>query len=90
MVALRSRLISAFADADMTKEKDMQPADAFYMTTIILTELMMVAMLLHVINYSGFTRAQKGWYIATFIAIMVWAIYKGISSSATVLYAKPG
>ena len=49
----------------------MQPADAFYMTTIVLTELMMLAMLLHVINYSGFTKAQKAWYLATFISIMV-------------------
>ena len=33
----------------------------------------MVAMVLHVINYSGFHKKQKAWYIATFVAIMFCA-----------------
>ena len=43
----------------------------FYMSAIILTELMMIAMTLHVLHYSGFTREQKTWYLLTFTAIML-------------------
>jgi hypothetical protein len=32
---------------------------------------MMLAMTIHVINYSGFTRLEKGWYVGTFVAIML-------------------
>ncbi|MBO4666900.1 MAG: HD domain-containing protein, partial [Bacilli bacterium] len=39
----------------------------------MLTELMMFAMMLHVIFYSGFTKVQKFWYLATFISIMLCA-----------------
>ena len=46
----------------------------FYMCLIMLTELMMIAMILHVIFYSGFTKVQKFWYLATFISIMLCAI----------------
>ncbi|MCR4561864.1 MAG: HD domain-containing protein [Bacilli bacterium] len=42
----------------------------FYSWCTILTELMMIAMILHVVRYSGFTKQQKGWFLATFIAIM--------------------
>lgn len=45
----------------------------FYMSAIILTELMMIAMTLHVLHYSGFTREQKTWYLLTFGAIMLCA-----------------
>ena len=45
----------------------------FYLSLIILTELLMLAMMLHVINYSGFTKVQKRWYIFTFIAVMLCA-----------------
>ena len=45
----------------------------FYMCIIILTELMMLAMTLHVVHYSGFTRTQKTWYILTFIDVMLCA-----------------
>lgn len=47
--------------------------DGFYISTIILTELMMIAMTLHVLNYSGFTRVQKMWYILTFVSVMLCA-----------------
>ncbi|MBO4283218.1 MAG: HD-GYP domain-containing protein [Clostridia bacterium] len=43
----------------------------FYMSAIILTELMMIAMTLHVLHYSGFTREQKTWYLLTFLAVML-------------------
>ena len=43
----------------------------FYMSAIILTELMMIAMTLHVLHYSGFTREQKTWYLLTFTAVML-------------------
>ena len=45
-----------------------------YAGTILLTELMMLAMIIHVMNYSGFTKVEKTWYIATFGAIMVCAL----------------
>ena len=45
----------------------------FYMCIIILTELLMLAMTLHVLNYSGFTKRQKAWYILTFLSVMFCA-----------------
>ena len=45
----------------------------FYSCVIIITELLMVSMILHVVNYSGFTRTQKFWYLVTFIAVMFCA-----------------
>ncbi|MBR5768935.1 MAG: hypothetical protein IKX98_02395, partial [Clostridia bacterium] len=47
--------------------------DGFYVSTIIITELMMFAMTLHVLIYSGFTRVQKMWYILTFVSVMLCA-----------------
>ena len=45
----------------------------FYMCVIILTELLMLAMTLHVVNYTGFTKTQKTWFILTFAAVMLCA-----------------
>lgn len=45
----------------------------FYTSIIILTELLMLAMTLHVLNYSGFTKTQKSWYLLTFLSIMLCA-----------------
>ena len=45
----------------------------FYSNVIILTELLLLTMTLHVLNYSGFKKEQKAWYIATFLAIMLCA-----------------
>jgi HD-GYP domain-containing protein (c-di-GMP phosphodiesterase class II) len=42
----------------------------FYLSTVILTEFMMLAMMVHVIRYNGFKRREKIWYILTFSAIM--------------------
>ena len=47
--------------------------DRFYMWIIIVTELMMLAMTLHVITYSGFKKVQKSWYVLTFVSIMLCA-----------------
>lgn len=44
--------------------------DSFYLWAIIITELLMIAMIIHVIHYSGFTRTQKKWYVLTFSAIV--------------------
>ena len=44
-----------------------------YMGTIILTDLLMLTMSLHVLNYPGFTRTEKCWYLYTFIAIFFCA-----------------
>lgn len=44
--------------------------NGFYVSLIILIELMMLAMVIHVICYSGFKRNQKVWYLLTFIAVM--------------------
>ncbi|MBQ7646785.1 MAG: HD domain-containing protein [Clostridia bacterium] len=54
-----------------------------YTAIVILTELMMIAMTLHVLNYSGFTKKQKTWYILTFISIMLcsaaeYAVHCGV------------
>lgn len=41
----------------------------FYSNIIILTELLMLAMILHVSRYSGFKKTQKLWFILTFASI---------------------
>ena len=43
----------------------------FYLSIVILTELLMLTMSVHVLFYRGFNKAQKGWFLATFITIMV-------------------
>lgn len=50
-----------------------------YTGVIILIEMLMFAMSIHVLNYSGFTRAQKTWYLLTFISIMICAAAEYIS-----------
>ena len=45
----------------------------FYMGTTILTELMMVAMILHVLFYSGLSLKQKSWFLLICVSIMVCA-----------------
>lgn len=46
---------------------------ALYASVILLTELLMLAMTLHVIGYPGFTRVQKRWYLFAFFACMFCA-----------------
>ena len=43
---------------------------AFYLSSIILTELLMLTMTIHVIRYSGFNKRQKVWFIITFVSVM--------------------
>ena len=55
----------------------------FYPWAVLLTELMMLAMVLHVITYSGFKRVQKVWYILTFVSVMLcsaaeYAVHCGV------------
>lgn len=45
----------------------------FYMCTILLTELLMIAMTIHVLTYTGFDRTQRMWFMLTFLAIMICA-----------------
>ena len=45
----------------------------FYIFAIVITELLMLAMLIHVVTYSAFTKEQKRWYICTFLAVMLCA-----------------
>ncbi|MBQ5365840.1 MAG: hypothetical protein IIU49_07210, partial [Spirochaetales bacterium] len=44
---------------------------SFYQGQFILTELMMLAMTLHVLHYVGFSKQQKAWFGLTFVAIMI-------------------
>ena len=45
----------------------------FYIFAIVITELLMLAMLIHVATYSAFSREQKRWYVYTFVAVMLCA-----------------
>ncbi|MBQ7567033.1 MAG: HD domain-containing protein [Oscillospiraceae bacterium] len=45
----------------------------FYTAVILMTELLMLAMTLHVLHYSGFTKVQKTWFLLTFGAVMLCA-----------------
>lgn len=46
----------------------------FYLSATILIELLMLTMIVHVAMYSGFTKQQKFWYIATFVSIVVCSL----------------
>ncbi len=46
----------------------------FYMSATILIELLMIAMTLHVLNYTGFTKQQKLWFILTFASVIVCSL----------------
>ncbi len=42
----------------------------FYLSITILIFVLMIAMTIHVLSYSGFTKKQKSWFVATFVAII--------------------
>ncbi len=42
----------------------------FYAGITILTELIMLAMTIHVCTHSAFTKQQKVWFLLTFAAVM--------------------
>ncbi len=46
---------------------------SLYTCSILLTELLMVAMTFHVAHYPGFTKAEKRWYLFAFISIFFCA-----------------
>ena len=46
----------------------------FYAWATVILVLLMAALIIHVINYSGFNKKQKGWFIATFSAISFCAL----------------
>ncbi len=46
---------------------------SLYTGVILLTELMMFTMTIHVLNYSGFKREEKKWYLITFLSVMICA-----------------
>lgn len=59
----------------------------FYESATMLTEFLMIAMLLHVLRNSVFTKRQKIWFSATFISIMLcsmaeFAVYCGMYTSS--------
>lgn len=45
----------------------------YYSAATVLIAILMVAMSIHVIGYSGFDKKQKAWFIATFAAIVFCA-----------------
>lgn len=44
-----------------------------YSGVILLTELMMLALAIHVLAYTGLGRSQKHWYLMTFCSVMICA-----------------
>ena len=59
----------------------------FYSSLVIITELLMITMSVHVFFYREFNKAQKGWFLATFFAVMVcsaaeYAVHCGYYSPA--------
>ena len=45
----------------------------FYTGLTILVELFMLAMIIHVMRYSGISKSQRAWFLVTFLAIMLCA-----------------
>ena len=43
----------------------------FYMSSVIIVELLMLAMIIHAMKYSCFTKTQKIWYLLTFTSVMI-------------------
>ncbi len=46
----------------------------FYDAATLILSILMIAMCVHVLNYSGFDKHQKGWFVATFSAIVFCAL----------------
>ena len=43
----------------------------FYLSVVIITELLMFTMSIHVLFYREFNKTQKGWFLATFLGVMI-------------------
>lgn len=59
----------------------------YYSGMTLLLVILMIAMIIHVLNYSGFNKVQKGWFIATFATIAFcasaeYALHCGYYNSA--------
>ena len=46
----------------------------FYTAATIIIIILMVAMIIHVLNNTGFNKSQKSWFISTFAAISFCAL----------------
>ena len=46
----------------------------FYAWATVILVLLMAALIIHVLNYSGFNKKQKGWFLATFSSIAFCAL----------------
>ena len=46
----------------------------YYTAATILLVVLMATMIIHVLNYSGFNKEQKGWFFVTFVAITFCAL----------------
>ncbi len=47
---------------------------AYYISVTVIALILMVAMSIHVLTYSGFNKSQKKWFVATFSAISFCAL----------------
>ncbi len=52
----------------------MDGSPLFYMFATIILVILMIGMSIHVLGNTGFTKSQKGWFIATFAAISFCAL----------------
>ena len=50
-------------------EINMNQETAYYTASTVILILLMMTMTIHVLSYSGFSKKQKGWFVATFSAI---------------------
>ena len=48
--------------------------DYFYLSTILVTLLLMIALTIHVLGHSGFNKTQKAWFITTFGSVSFCAL----------------
>ena len=48
----------------------------FYMSSVIIIELLMLAMIFHAVKYSVFTKMQKIWYLLTFLSVMICTAFE--------------
>lgn len=46
----------------------------FYDAATLIISILMIAMCVHVLNYSGFNKIQKNWFVGTFLAILFCAL----------------
>ena len=42
-----------------------------YTCSIIINDLLMIAMMIHILTYSGFNKTQKTWFLLTFLSVII-------------------